>query len=88
MRELPTPPDLDGDPAAVEILRIWIVQQELRCSLHTEAFDDTITWGVLLADVVRSIADALKANEGKDVAETLREIATAFREELAHEAGS
>jgi Domain of unknown function (DUF5076) len=85
LSELPTPPDLGSDPEAAEILRVWIVQKELRAILHAGAFEEPGTWGILLADVVRTITSALKENEGKDTRETLREIVTAFQEELANE---
>ena len=63
----------------------WVVNQELQCSLYTGAFEEPATWGVLLADLVRTITSALKENDGKDPQETLDEILTAFQEELAND---
>jgi len=84
MSELPKPPDLSSDPDATEILRVWVVNQELQCSLYTGAFEEPATWGVLLADLVRTITSALKDNDGKDPQETQDEILSAFQEELAN----
>ncbi len=85
MSELPIPPDLGSDPNAAEILRVWVIHEQLRCSLYTGAFEEPATWGVLLADIVRTITGALAENEGKDGQETRREIVAAFQNELANE---
>ncbi len=85
MSELPTPPDLAGDPKAVEVLRVWVVKEEMQCSLQADAFEDPATWGALLAEIVHDITRALKENEGKDAKQTLREIVKAFQEGVAEE---
>jgi Domain of unknown function (DUF5076) len=85
LSELPKPPDLSSDPDATEILRVWVINQELQCSLYTGAFEETSTWGVLLADLIRTITSALKDNEGKDPHESLDQIMTALQDELAED---
>ena len=70
-----------GEPAGAELLRAWIVGEELHCSLQPAAFD-AATWGVVLADVARHIAEGLREVEGQDPAVALEGIRTAFVAEL------
>jgi hypothetical protein len=78
MKELPTPPDAERDPEAAELLRAWVVNQELHCSLRVGAFPDPGTWGEVLADVVRHVAQAFQEQEGKDPADVVRVILEVF----------
>ncbi len=82
MNELPTPPDAAADAEALELLRAWVIGPALQCTLRTGAFEDASTWGVLLADVVRHVADACAETEGRDRAETVRLIRAAFDAEM------
>jgi hypothetical protein len=82
MNELPTPPDAAAEGEATEVLRAWVIGQALQCTLRTGAFEDADTWGLLLADVVRNVADALAQHDGRDRAEVVRLIRTAFDAEL------
>ena len=72
----------EGDAQSVELLRAWVVGQELHCSLSADAFPDADTWGVVLADLARYVARALKDQEGKDEAATLAAVRAAFEAEL------
>ena len=81
MKELPTPPDAERDPEAAELLRVWVVDQELHCSLHVSAFPDPGTWGEVLAHVVRHVAQAFQ-EEGKDPADVVRAILAVFDAEV------
>jgi len=83
VKELPSPPDAVNDPEAVELLRAWVVDGALHCSLRTGGFTDAGTWGVLLADVIRNVASALQEQEGKNPRDTIQRIRTAFEHELA-----
>ncbi len=67
---------------AVELLRAWVVGQELHCSLAADAVPDADTWGVVLADLARHLARALKERDGQDEATTLRAVRAAFEAEL------
>jgi hypothetical protein len=82
MNELPTPPDAAADAGATELLRAWVIGQALQCTLRTGAFEDAATWGLLLADVVRNVADAFAEHEGRERAETVRLIRAAFDAEM------
>lgn len=82
MNELPVPPDLASDPDATEVIRAWVVNQQLEVSLATTAFEEPDTWGVLLAEVVRFVAEALHEQEGKDPEETVGRIVAAFEAQI------
>ena len=76
------PAALEGEAQAVELLRAWVVGQELHCALDAGACPDADTWGVVLADLARHVARALKDQEGKDEAATLQAVRAAFEAEL------
>lgn len=86
MNELPGLPDAADDQGAAEVLRAWVVGEELHCSLNASAFNDPATWGMVLADVARHIAQALHEDEGRDTTATLAAIRAALDEELARSA--
>lgn len=65
-RELPVPDEADDAAAAHEVVRGWLIDNRLVCSLFPSAFDDPAIWGVLLADVAHHIANALAESEGAD----------------------
>jgi hypothetical protein len=67
---------------AVELLRAWVVGQELHCSLAADAVPDAETWGAVLADLARYAARALKDRAGADEAAALRAVRAAFEAEL------
>ena len=76
------PAALEGEAQAVELLRAWVVGQELHCSLSADACPDADTWGVILADLARYVARALKEQDGKEEAATLQAVRAAFEAEL------
>jgi hypothetical protein len=82
MSEPTTPPD-----DAVELLRAWLVNDSLECSVRAGVFADPALWGAVLADVARNVAAGLHEEEGADQAQTLRLIAEAFARELAEPSG-
>lgn len=54
LRELEAPPDA-LEQGGIEVLRAFVVDQELSVSLQ-RAFDDPALWGMLFGDVARQIA--------------------------------
>ncbi len=84
MSELPTPPNLGTDPDATELVRVWIINQEMACSLYPGAFDDPALWGVVLADVARYVARGLQETESKDYQAILDVIVNSFQTEIAN----
>jgi Domain of unknown function (DUF5076) len=82
-RQLMIPPEAHTASEAIEVLRAWIADQRLHCSLLPTAFDEPDAWGILLADVAHHIADGLAEATGRDAAETLETIRAMFNAELS-----
>ena len=81
--ELPIPPAAKSDKKAREVVRAWVADNDLHCSLEVGSWGDKerLAWGILLTDVVRHVANAL-AEKGLDKEETIREIRQVFNTEL------
>jgi hypothetical protein len=82
MNELPAPPDAASDPHATELLRAWVIDQAVHCTLNCGAFEDSATWGILLADLIQHVADALHEQEGRDRGTTIKTIRAALDQAL------
>jgi hypothetical protein len=81
-RQLLIPPAAIKDPKSVEILRAWVADEALHCSLKIGVWQGPAAWGVLLADVARHVANAHHEQEGRDTAACLATIRDAFGVEL------
>jgi hypothetical protein len=53
-------------------------------SLRPETWNDASSWGIVLADVARHVANAIKDVKGDDPALTVARIAAVFNCELAN----
>jgi hypothetical protein len=89
MKQLPIPEAALTDTDAVEMLRVWIADQGLHCSLKVGLYKETTkipeerAWGTILADAARHLAQALEAQYGTDANQTLRGIRDHFNAEVA-----
>jgi hypothetical protein len=81
MSESSTP----AESGAVELLRVWLAEESLQCALQANVFDDAGSWGEVLADVVRHIADALQQQDGTPAEQTRQRIRQAFDNEIGSE---
>lgn len=63
-RQLPIPPVASQDPKAVELLRVWASKGDQHVSLATGLWDDPASWGIMLVDLARHIADAYNKQMG------------------------
>lgn len=84
---LGVPPAAQRDDKAIEMLSAWIAEDGLHCSLKMGLWDGTETdsnaaWGILLADVVRHIANATQQEKGKPFDNTVEKILEAMNNEL------
>jgi len=60
MKPLPPPDDAIERDDSVEVLRGWVVGDDLQVSLAFEAFgNDPKLWGQLLAQIAAHVADAM-----------------------------
>jgi hypothetical protein len=80
--ELPVPDEADDAGEAHELVRGWLIDNRLVCSLFPSAFEDPAVWGVLLADIAHHIANALAEVEGADRAAVLGAIGRAWETEM------
>lgn len=76
------------DANAVEMLRVWIAEQGLHCSIKVGMYRESTNvseekaWGRILADAARHISKALHDGYGADAVESLRAIRESFDQEL------
>jgi len=61
--ELPRP-EGSRHPTSAEVLRCWLINNKLSCIVRPDAWGEVGTWGILLADVVRHIGDAVEKSKG------------------------
>ncbi len=90
--ELPIPAGAGDDPGAQEVLRAWVADESLHCSIRTEAWKDPAAWGIFFADAARQVTGALEGgHEGPRAAlrreEILRRIAEQFVAEIRSPSG-
>lgn len=86
MRELPRPPEIEGDPDATEMIRVWIAHEEQFVSLLLGMWadaddceiDEREAWGELLADAVRHVANGLNQSQGWDRDASIESITASF----------
>jgi hypothetical protein len=88
MTELVIPPAATRDKNAVEIMRVWIAEQGLHCSLIVGRYSQSgiaeeKAWGVILADAARHLSNAIAQEEGSNAAISLARIREHFLNELA-----
>ena len=87
MRELVIPPAAERDPESWELLRAWVAEKQLYCSLkigvyEAEGFVEEEAWGIILADAAKHVADALSSRGIRDREATLSKIRLSFAAEL------
>jgi hypothetical protein len=86
--ELEIPPAAYNDPNSVEMLRAWIAEKQLHCSMNVGEWhrdgrhDERLAWGLLLADVAGHVASEMQQATGLDAGDSLRLIASTFSSEV------
>ncbi|MHA6912893.1 DUF5076 domain-containing protein [Ralstonia pseudosolanacearum] len=90
MNERPIPAAALRDQDAVEMLRVWIAEQKLHCSMKVGMYLETMdipeedAWGVILADVTRHLANALKSGYSENRGVLIEKIKESYLKELAN----
>jgi hypothetical protein len=87
MRTLVIPPAAQRDDDAVQMLSGWIAENGLHCTMnvgmwHAQGRNEPKAWGILLADVVRHLANAIESERGVDSDDVIADIVESFNEEL------
>lgn len=88
MNERPIPPAATRDANAVEMLRVWVAERGLHCSMKVGMYEENgphpedRAWGIILADAAKHLADALASLGIRDRETALQEIARSFASEV------
>ena len=83
-KELLIPPTAQTDPNSMEVVRAWIANGGLHCSLNPLIWPEkeAIGWGILTSDIIRHVADALHRERGFDKKATIEQIREVLNKEL------
>jgi len=87
MKTLVIPPAAKRDENSIQMLSAWIAEQGLHCTLNigmwdSAGHDEPKAWGILLADVVLHISNAIGESKGTPSEQVLLEIFDSLRNEL------
>ena len=87
MKTLVIPPPAQRDEKSVQMLSAWIAEQGLHCTLNIGFFEaaghaEADAWGILLADLVRHIGNAVAENHGTPASETMADVVASMHAEL------
>jgi hypothetical protein len=75
--ELSHPPGVKHASRAMEIVRVWIVDEKQQVVLSGNLWDDPAAWGLMLVDLARHVANAYE-DQGHDRNRVLSRIREAF----------
>lgn len=92
MSELKLPEGIQGDPNAMEILRVWVGNKDIQVSMLLGMWeqasdfdiDEREAWGELLADLIRHIANGLTQSHDYQRDASERRIANALLTHLGY----
>ena len=87
MRPLVVPPAAQRDENAVQMLSAWIAEKDLHCTLNIGMWQEDgrpepKAWGILLADVIRHIANAMRDEYGMAPDKTIDSVVESLHREL------
>lgn len=87
MQELVIPPAAIEDPNSVELVRLWAAAGQQHVTLNIgcyqeKGYDEAYSWGIICADFVMHVANALSQRYGLDYAETIEKIRNGLNNEL------
>jgi Domain of unknown function (DUF5076) len=87
MLTLTVPPAAQRDDESIQMLSAWIAENGLHCSLKLGVFEpngnaEDRSWGVLLADVIRHLANAIGEEHGVNPETTTENIVKSLLAEL------
>jgi len=87
MRTLVIPPAAQRDEDAVQMISAWIAEKGLHCALNIGMWEangkpEAAAWGILLADLVRHLANASQEEHGVDVDKTIEKVVKSLHDEL------
>jgi uncharacterized protein (DUF2267 family) len=85
---LPIPAPAIRDSHSIEMIRVWIAEKGLHAAVNigiweAQDLNEPDAWGIMLADVVRHIANAHEEEYGRDPREVITAVRQALERELA-----
>lgn len=81
MNALEIPPNVQGDPNATEIARIWAAHGCQQVHIRTGIWSDAGNWGIMLADFAKHVANAYEEDGRGNYIEVLSRIREIFEAE-------
>lgn len=87
MKTLVVPPAAQRDDNSIQMLSAWIAEQGLHCTLNVGMWDgmgrdEPEAWGILLADVIRHVSNAICERKGMPAEQTISKIFASLEGEL------
>jgi hypothetical protein len=87
MRTLVIPPAAQRDDNAIQMISAWIAEKGMHCTLNVgmweaEGHNEPRAWGILLADVIRHVANAIEEKSGVSAFETAQSIVESLETEF------
>ncbi|MFH7041750.1 DUF5076 domain-containing protein [Paucibacter sp. JuS9] len=87
MKPLVIPPAAQRDERSIQMLSAWIAENGLHCTLNIGFFDgnghtEAKAWGILLADLVRHIGNAVAEERGTPAVETMAAVVASLNSDL------
>ena len=92
--ELPIPATARRDKKSREMIRAWIAENDLWCSINigswegVDGIEEPRAWGILLADVAHHVANALHEWKATEPQKVLQAIRKAFLAEVRNPAST
>jgi hypothetical protein len=82
--ELPIPTRAETDMLGREILRVWAAGGQQHVSINTSLWDDPASWGIMLVDLARHVANAYSQSGRFDEQVALRRLKEGLDVEWMH----
>ena len=82
--ELDIPPIAASDPKGLELARIWAARGRQHVCLRTDLWKDPTTWGLMLVDLARHVANAYEQTGRGSREDILAKIKNGFEMEWGH----
>jgi hypothetical protein len=87
MKPLVIPPAAQRDDQSIQMLSAWIAERGFHCTLNIGYFagyghDEVEAWGIILADLIRHIGNALMEERGTPAKESVNSVLASLSREL------
>lgn len=82
-KQLMIPPAVAEDAKAFELVRAWIANGSLHVSLEMGGWDDPTAWGVVMADLIRHVANFYREEKGLNPEHTMARIREVMEAEFS-----